>query len=140
MDIKIQIDPEKDPELHERLCEASQILEEIMGPGAARFVREVKWSQFERPSPAPGPEFIEMLANPDYMFRMRKSRPLKGIILLELTDPLSGTESTVFEPGELKSPRYMEARLRELWGDFLQQLFDERMERVDQLIETAERA
>jgi hypothetical protein len=117
MDNKISIDPEEEPELYERLCHASRILEEVMGPGASRFVTEVEWSQLTDSGPL-GP---------------------RKVIRLKMTDPVGGVKETLFQPVELRSPGYMKTRLREVWSEFLRQLFDERMERVDELMTTLER-
>jgi hypothetical protein len=117
MEVKIQVDPENEPELYDRLLQASKTLEEVMGPRAARFVTEVEWSQLTD-SGRLGP---------------------RNAIRLKMTDPLSGTKETLFQPVELRSPGYMKTRLREVWSEFLRQLSDERMDRIDELAKTLER-
>ncbi len=116
MDIKIQIDPEREPALYDRLRSASKTLEEIVGPQAARFVKEVEWSEFEDSGPL-GP---------------------KHAVRLKMIDPFAGTKEETFQPVELRSPGYMKTRLREVWGEFLRQLSDEQMERIDHMVNALE--
>jgi len=109
MEIKIQVDPEKEPELYERLRKALKILEEIMGPRADRFVSAVEWSQVKDSSPLGSEEAIR----------------------LKMTDCLSGSKEEIFQPVELRSPGHMRSRLRDVWSDFLRQLSHEQMERLE---------
>jgi hypothetical protein len=117
VDITIQVDPEKEPALYERLCHATRILEEIMGPRAARFVTTVEWSPLTGSWPV-GP---------------------KDAIRLKMTDRLSGTVEELFQPFELRSPDYMKTRLREVWGRFLRQLSDRQVDRLDEMVQALER-
>jgi hypothetical protein len=117
MEIKIQIDPEKEPELYELVCHASRILGEVMGPRAARFVTEVQWSQL----PDFGP-----LGVPTHVIR------------LKMTDPLSGIVEEWFQLVELRSPGFMKTRLLEVWRKFLRQLSDERMDSLDAVADALE--
>jgi hypothetical protein len=117
MEVTIQVDPVKEPELYERLCHASKILEETMGPRAARFVTAVEWS---RPTDS-GPSGS------------------KNAIRLKMTDRLSGAVDESFQPAELRSPGFMKTQLREVWGRFLRQLSDEQMDRLDEMVSTLER-
>jgi hypothetical protein len=117
MEVTIQVDPEKEPELYDRLRGASETLEEIVGPRAARFVTAVEWSPFKDSGPF-GP---------------------RQAVRLKMTDRLSGTVEELFQPVELRSPDYLKTRLREVWGRFLRQLSHEQMDRIDQLASTLER-
>jgi hypothetical protein len=117
MNVTIQADPEKEPELYEQLCRASKLLEEIMGPRAARFVTAVEWSRLEGFWPA----------------------GTKDAIRLKLTDHLSGTVEEMFRPFELKSAGYMKMRLREVWGRFLRELSDKQVDRLDEMVQALER-
>ncbi len=116
MDVKIQVDPETEPELYDRLLNASQALEEIVGPRAARFVNAVEWSL----STVPG------------------RFGAKQAIRLKMTDRLTGTVEESFQPVELRSPQHMRTRLREVWAKFLQQLSHEQIDRIEQWVTTAE--
>jgi len=109
MEIKIEVDPEKEPDLYERLRNVSKILQEIVRPRATRFVTTIEWSQFEDSGPG-GP---------------------REAIRLTMTDLYSGSKEAIFQPVELRSPDHMRSRLREVWGDFLEQLSDEQMDRLD---------
>jgi hypothetical protein len=109
MEIKIEVDPEKEPDLYERLLNASKILAEIVGPRADQFVTTVAWSQAKDSGPL-GP---------------------KEAIRLKMTDLFSGTKEEMFQPVELRSPGHMRSRLRDVWGDFLRQLSDEQRLRLD---------
>lgn len=117
MPVDIQVDPESEPALYDRLRNASKTLEEIVGPRAARLVTAVEWYPFLESSPS-GP---------------RQS------IRLKMTDRLSGTVEESFQPVELRSPGYMRTRLRDVWTRFLRQLFGEQMDRIDHLVTTLER-
>ena len=116
MDVAIQVDPEKEPELYDRLRSASEALEDIVGPRAARFVSGVEWSRLTDSGPF-GP---------------------RQAIRLKMTDRLSGTVQESFQPVELRSPAYMRTRLREVWTKFLRQLSDEQMDRIDQMVSSLE--
>lgn len=117
MDVTIQVDPEKEPELYDRLRSASEALEEIVGPRAARFVGAVDWSPYTDSGPF-GP---------------------RQAIRLKLTDRLSGTVEEMFQPVELRSPGYMRTRLRKAWSRFLRQLSHQQMDRIDQFASALER-
>ena len=112
MEIKVDLDPQKEPDLYERLRNASKILEEIMGPQSDRFVSMVEWSQFEDSVPF-GP---------------------RQTIRLTMTDLFSGCKVETFQPVELRSPGHMRSRLREVWGDFLRQLSHEQRVRLEESI------
>jgi hypothetical protein len=110
MDILIDIDPEKEPELYDRVRAASKILtEEIIRPRAVEFVKSIEWSPVELAGPLQS----------------------KRAVRLTLVDCYSGSKEGAFQPVELRSPAHVKSRLRVLWGDFLQQLSDEQMDRLD---------
>jgi hypothetical protein len=112
MDIRIQVDPETEPELYDRLRGASQTLEEIVGPRAARFVKAVEWSSSTEPG----------------------QYGTKQAVRLKMTDRLSGTVEDSFQPIELRSPQHMRTRLRDVWANFLRQLSHEQMDRMEQWV------
>jgi hypothetical protein len=110
MEIKIEVDPEKEPDLYERVRKASKILtEEIIRPRAAQFVRTIEWSLVENFGPVAS----------------------KKAVRLTVIDCYSGSKEEIFQPVELKSTDQMKSRLRQVWGDFLEQLSDEQMDRLD---------
>ncbi len=115
--LDIQVDPEAEPQLYDQLRHASEALDEIVGPCAARFVTAVEWSPLTDSGPL-GP---------------------KKAVRLKMTDRLSGTVEESFQPVELRSPDYMKSRLREVWRRFLRQLSDEQMDRIDRTAITLER-
>jgi hypothetical protein len=117
MDVTIQVDPENEPELYDRLRGASEALEEIVGPRAVRFVSAVDWSPYTDSGPF-GP---------------------RQAIRLTMTDRLSGSVEELFQPVELRSPGYMRTRLRKAWSRFLRQLSHEQMDRIDQSVNALER-
>jgi hypothetical protein len=116
MDIKIQVNPETEPDLYGRLRSASRTLEEIVGPRAARFVNDVEWSALTEPG----------------------QYGAKQSVRLKMIDRFSGTVEESFQPVELPSPQHLRTRLRGVWDKFLQQLSHEQMDRIEQWVATAE--
>jgi hypothetical protein len=109
MEIKIEVDPEKEPDLYERLLKATKILEEIVTPRAVRFVTTIEWSQAKDSGPMGAKEAIR----------------------LKMTDLFSGSTEEIFQAVELRSPDHMRSRLRDVWRDFLRQLSHEQTDRLE---------
>jgi len=130
MENKIHIDPEEEPQLYDRVSNASETLAdisdaeisgaektlaEIVGPRGARFVR-AEWSLVEGSGPS-GP---------------------KRMVRLRLTDPFSGTKEETFQPAELRNQNLMRTRLLQVWSEFLQQLSHKQMDRLHETVRTLE--
>ena len=112
MDILIDIDPEKEPELYDRVRAASKILtEEIIRPRAVQFVNSITWSPVDLASPFGS----------------------KRAVRLTLVDCYSGSKEGTFQPVELRSSAHVTSLLRALvHGEISrQQLSDEQMDRLD---------
>lgn len=88
------------------LREATNRLEEVLGPSAALVSAE--WSQ---------------------------SQDARGRAFYTLTvADFSGRVSATFAPEELRSPSRLRSRLLDLWGDLLQAHSDAQMKKLQQLV------